>query len=336
MVSVGGQTGCFGLIASRADAADMESFMLKKSKLVIGFLAVLGLFIVPATGMAKTKVVASLGDLGAVARAVGGDDVTVKVLASPQEDPHFVDAKPSYVKELATADLVMLNGMSLEIGWLPTLIDNARNGNIQRGEPGYFDASTAVERKEVPKTEVTRAMGDVHPEGNPHYTLAPKQMARVSLALAKRLGKIDPKHKEAYTKRAKQLAKDLLRITKKWQNKFQNLPQACRNVTVYHEAWIYLREWLGLEEVAAIEPKPGVEPNPSHTAKVIETMKANAVPVVLRMEYYPSSTVQQIAEKTGAKVITSKGQARPDQTYESRVKQLVTDLYDVYTSSCGE
>jgi len=137
----------------------------------------------PALAQAEVRVVATLGDLGAAAREVGGPHVEVTTLAAPQEDPHFVDAKPSFVGEVARADLLVINGMSLEIGWLPTLLDNSRNGKVQQGEPGYFDASTVVERKEVPETEISRSMGDVHPEGNPHYTFDPRQMARVALAM---------------------------------------------------------------------------------------------------------------------------------------------------------
>jgi zinc/manganese transport system substrate-binding protein len=295
------------------------------------YLLVASLFILtllsPQLAQGEVRVVATLGDLGAAAREVGGPHVEVTTLAAPQEDPHFVDAKPSYVGEVARADLLIVNGMSLEIGWLPTLLDNSRNGAVQQGQPGYFDASTVVERKEVPETEISRSMGDVHPEGNPHYTVDPRQMARVALALGKRLGEIDPKHAEDYKKRARSFARECLKVAKKWSNKFEGLEQAQRRVVVYHEAWIYVLDWLGLERAIAVEPKPGVEPNPRQVRKVIDTIAGRDIEVILKMEYYPSATAARIAEKTGSSVVTSQGQARSEQNYIDRVDRLAESIY---------
>lgn len=276
----------------------------------------------------KLKVVATLGDLGAAAREVGGDRVEVKTLAAPQEDPHFVDAKPSYIADLARADLLVLNGMSLEIGWLPSLIDNAGNGELRPGEDGYFDASTVVERQGVPDQEIDRSMGDVHPEGNPHYSHAPRQMARVALALGKRLAELDPDHADGYKKRARTFAKACLKSARKWERKFEELPRERHRVVVFHEAWPYVLDWLDLQQVETVEPKPGVEPNPRHVAKVVQTMKDGDIPVILRMEYYPSSTVESIAEKTGATVVTSKGQTRQGEDYIERVDQLAESIWE--------
>ncbi len=274
------------------------------------------------------RVVATLGDLGAIAQEVGGSHVTVETLANPHEDPHFVDAKPSYLKSLARADLVVLNGMSLETGWLPTLIDNSRNGAIQNGESGYFDASNHIERKGIPQGEVTRAMGDVHPEGNPHYTIAPRQMARVALALGERLGELDPAHADTFKRRARSVAKESLKVAKKWESKFEALGESSRRVVVYHEAWVYLLEWLGLEAVAAIEPKPGVDPNPRHVASVVETMEAQRVRAIIQMEYYPSSVVDSIAQKTDSTPVRISGQARSGQGYIERIDALASSIYD--------
>jgi zinc/manganese transport system substrate-binding protein len=278
------------------------------------------------------RVVATLGDLGAIAEEVGGSHVTVDTLANPHEDPHFVDAKPSYLKSVARADLVVLNGMSLEIGWLPTLIDNSRNGAVQKGESGYFDASYHIERKGVPQGEVTRAMGDVHPEGNPHYTFAPRQMARVALALGKRLAELEPAHADTFKKNARSIAKECLRVAKKWESKFNSLDGAGRNVVVYHEAWIYLTDWLDLEAVAAIEPKPGVDPNPKHVASVVETMKSQNVRAMIHMEYYPSAVIDSIAKKTGATRVQIAGQAESDQDYIARVNALASSIYEALTA----
>ncbi|WP_168210820.1 metal ABC transporter substrate-binding protein [Persicimonas caeni] len=296
-------------------------------KMILPTVALLLVILIPDLAAAKVKVVATLGDLAAAAEEVGGEDVDVKLLARPQEDPHYVDAKPSFVREVAQADLVVLNGMSLEIGWLPMLVKNSRNPDIQRGEPGHFDASTFIERKEVPKQQIDRSMGDVHPEGNPHYTYEPRQMARVAIALGKRLGQIDPANKAAYQKRARKFARECLQTYKHWQEKFAELPAERREVVVYHEAWIYVLDWLDLERVATVEPKPGVEPNPRHVVEVIKTIERDEIPVILKMEYYPATTVERIADKTGAKVVSSQGQTRLGKSYIDRINALASAIY---------
>lgn len=300
---------------------------LRGCAVVAAILAAVGMVGVPAEASAKVEVVATLGDLGAAAREVGGDQVEVTTLARPQEDPHYVDAKPSYVRELSNADLLVANGMSLEVGWLPELLESARNGDIQEGETGYFDASTAVDRMGVPDTEVTRKMGDVHPEGNPHYTLDPRQMARVSIALADRLSEIDPDHEEGYQSRGRSFAKECLQTADEWSEKFAELPDERRRVGIYHEAWDYVLDWLDLEKVATVEPKPGVDPNPKHVAGVVETMNETGAPALLKMEYYPGSTAASIADETGAELISSQGHTRDGQAYIERVERLAGSIY---------
>jgi zinc/manganese transport system substrate-binding protein len=296
--------------------------------LSVAVASILIAFANPATAEAEIKVVATLGDLAAAARQVGGPNVEVVTLASSREDPHYVDAKPSYIRELSEADLLVYNGMSLEVGWLPTLTESSRNGAIQSGSEGNFDASQFVERKGVPDVKIDRSMGDVHPEGNPHYTHAPGQMARVALGLAKRLGKIDGAHRSEYQKRARAFARRCLELKRKWKKKFASLPEKRRRATLYHEAWIYVLDWLGIEKATTIEPKPGVDPNPGHVAKVVQTMKQRGVPVILKMEYYPASVAHSIADKTGAKVLTSQGQTREGQSYVSRVDDFAASLYE--------
>ena len=293
----------------------------------------LGTLALPRPSFAKVKVAATLGDLAAAAREVGGEHVEVHTLARPQEDPHYVDAKPSYIRLLSRADLLVYNGMSLEVGWLPELLENARNGSIQEGAEGHFDASTVVDRMGVPDTAVTRKMGDVHPEGNPHYSFDPRQMARVAIGLGKRLGEIDPAHKEGYRKRSRAFAKECLKVARKWKEKFADLDDDDREVTVYHEAWEYILDWLKLEKVITVEPKPGVDPNPKHVRKVIEAMKGAEVGLILKMEYYPSSTARTIAEKTDAKLVSSQGHTRKEQDYIERVEKLAKSIYEPLAAS---
>lgn len=297
-------------------------------RVTLATLVVLASFTLPAEATAKLEVAATLGDLAAAAREVGGDQVEVSTLARPDEDPHYVDAKPNYVRVLSNADLLVFNGLALEVGWLPELLENARNSAIQEGNDGHFDASTVVQKMGVPDTEVTRRMGDVHPDGNPHYTLDPRQMARVAIGLGKRLGELDPDHEEAYMDRARSFAKECLRTANKWEEKFESLPESRRRVVVYHESWEYVIDWLGLEKTATVEPKPGVEPNPKHVGEVVGTVQKKDVPAILKLEYYPSSTTEQIAEKTDSTVVTSQGQTRPDQDYIDRIEQLVRTLHE--------
>jgi zinc/manganese transport system substrate-binding protein len=291
-------------------------------------------WLAPQAAFAKVKIVATVGDLASVAEQVGGEHVEVELLASPQEDPHFVDAKPSFVREVAQADLLIANGMSLEQGWLPTLIKSSRNSALRQGSKGYFDASQHVERKGVPKAKVSRSHGDVHPEGNPHYTIAPRQMARVALALSKRLGELDSEHADDYRKQARRFAKQALQTAKLWEKKFADMPDKCRKIVVYHEAWNYLTDWLSLEVVIAVEPKPGVPPNPKHVAKVFKTIEANSVPAIIQMEYYPNSNTDMIAKRTGAYLLTVEGQTRSDQDYSSRANKMAGELYSALKARC--
>ncbi|MFP4600267.1 MAG: metal ABC transporter substrate-binding protein [Persicimonas sp.] len=292
--------------------------------------------LLPQLADAKVEIVATLGDLAATAEAVGGEHVDVTLLASPQEDPHYVDAKPSYVRKVAAADLLIFNGMALETGWLPTLVQNSRNSGIQSGQKGSFDASEHVERKGTRTDKVSRAEGDVHPEGNPHYSVAPPQMARVAMALGKRLGELDEDNAEHYRARAKEFAREALQTAKYWEKRFGELPDKCRNVVVYHEAWDYLTDWLDLTPTIAVEPKPGVPPNPKHVVKVISAIEAKTLPVVIQMEYYPDSNTKLITERTGAYLLEVEGQTREGEDYHKRVNKLGGELYSAIKARCEE
>ncbi|AWV90651.1 metal ABC transporter substrate-binding protein [Bradymonas sediminis] len=296
--------------------------------------AVFALFFAPNRADAKVKIVSTLGDLAAVSSAVGGPDADVTLLANAHEDPHFVDAKPSFVKHLSAADLLVYNGMSLEVGWLPTLTKGSRNAKIQAGADGSFDASHYVQTKGAATGKISRAGGDVHPEGNPHYSVDPRQMARVAVALGKRLAKIDPDNAAAYQSRARAFAKEALSSAKKWEAKFAKLPQQCRDIVVYHEAWAYLTDWLKLDVAIAVEPKPGVPPNPRHVAKVFKTIQSQKINAIVHMKYYPNSATKTIAQKTGAKLIGIQGQTDEGASYFKRIDTMAGDLYSALQGGC--
>lgn len=303
-------------------------------KNILVIFATFALLLSPTVANAKVKIVSTLGDLAAVATAVGGPDADVIQLANSHEDPHFVDAKPSFVKELTDADLLIFNGMSLEVGWLPTLTKGSRNAKIQAGSDGSFNASQFIDAKGVAQGKVSRAGGDIHPEGNPHYSVDPRQMARVAVALGARLAKIDPAHADAYRARAREFAKEALSNAQKWEKKFAQLPQKCHHIVVYHEAWVYLTDWLGLEVAIAVEPKPGVPPNPRHVAQVFKTIQSRNIRAILHMKYYPNSVTKTIAKKTGAKLIGIQGQTEQGGSYFKRVDAMAGEVYAALKGGC--
>jgi len=220
------------------------------------------LFALPA--LAKVRIAATVGDLGAIARAVGGDAVDVEVLARPTQDPHFVDAKPSLVLSLSRADLLMLIGLDLEVGWLPVMLTASRNAKVQPGNPGFLDCSTVVAPKEVPLQKIDRSMGDIHPGGNPHYTVDPNSALKIAAALAERLAELDGDHAALYRANAQKFTQELTARIAGWDKALA--PYRGRPVATYHKSWIYFADWAGLEMVAFVEPKPGIPPNPAHVA----------------------------------------------------------------------
>lgn len=283
----------------------------------------------PAMAEAKVKVVATLPDLAAVAREVGGPDAEVTALAVPTQDPHFVDARPSLVLPLNRADLLVLTGLQLEVGWLPNLIVGSRNPRIQNGTAGQLDASTVVPLKGVPTTAISRAQGDIHPGGNPHYMVDPRDGARVAKAIADRLGQIDPPHRAAYAQRAATLANNANALAAKESKRFAALPAAHRHVVIYHESMIYLLDWLGIKQIATLEPKPGIPPSPQHVAAVIGAMKADHTPVIVYEDYRPRNTGALVAEKTGAKLVIVPGGPDFDhgQGYLAYVEDVTNKLF---------
>lgn len=251
---------------------------------------------------AVVKVVATLPDLAAVAREVGGPDVEVTALSEPTQDPHFVDARPSLILPLNRADLLVLTGLELEVGWLPNLITGSRNARIQAGTIGQLDASTVVPLIGVPTQAVNRSMGDIHPGGNPHYLIDPRNGARVARAIAERLGAIDPPHRAAYAARAATLATAATALAARETQRFAHLPAARRKVVIYHDSLRYLLGWLGLKQVNTLEHKPGIPPSPEHVAMVLGQIRQEAVPAIVYENYRPRGVGTLLAEKTGAKL----------------------------------
>jgi zinc/manganese transport system substrate-binding protein len=259
-----------------------------------------GLAAVPPAG-AAVNVVASTEDLADLARQVGGDRVKVDSIARGYQDPHFVEAKPSFILKLSRADLLIAVGRDLEIGWLPPLIQQSRNSKIQVGADGYLDASLTAKILEIPTGQITRAMGDVHPLGNPHYWLDPENGRRVAKEIVAKLSRIAPADAPYFAARYADFDKRLSEAEKRWDATMA--PYRSIKMVTYHRSWPNFAERFGLDVVGYVEPRPGIPPSPSHTLDLIREMKAQKVKLIAVEPYFDLKTPNSIARETGAKVV---------------------------------
>jgi zinc/manganese transport system substrate-binding protein len=268
------------------------------------FLLALAIFGIAAQAADKLRVVATLPDLGAIAAEVGGAAITVNTLAQPSEDPHFVDPKPSFAKLLNKADLLIEGGADLEIGWLPPLVQNARNPKILFGQPGRVVASEGIEMKEWQRGPVDRSLGDVHPLGNPHYLMDPLNAPIVARNFAERFGKLQPVNAAMFHENATALEKNVSAHMTDWNRTLGPLKGV--KVITYHRTFTYFMDRFGLELFDTIEPKPGIEPSPSHIAGLINRAKTAGVKIVLVEENRPRKTPERIANEIGAQLVVVK------------------------------
>jgi len=250
---------------------------------------------------AAIKVVATTEDLAALAREVGGDKVQVDALAKGYQDPHFVDPKPSFILQVSRADLLIAVGRELEIGWLPPLISSGRNAKIQPGAAGYLDASQNVKILEIPTGQITRAMGDVHPSGNPHYWLDPDNGRKIAQSIRDKLSELSPNDKAYFAQRYADFDKRLAEAQKKWDATMA--PYKGTKLVTYHRSWPNFMERFGLNVIGYVEPKPGIPPSPSHTLDLIGEMKNQDVKLIVVEPYFDLKTPQAIANQVGGKVL---------------------------------
>jgi len=243
----------------------------------------------------KLNVVATTPDLAALARAIGGDAIDVKALAKPTEDPHFVDAKPSHIVTLNRADVLIDGGAELEIGWLPPLLESARNDKIAAGARGRISASQGVTLLEVPTT-FDRSKGDVHALGNPHFIIDPVNVKLIVTQIAEHLAQVDPANAGAYRKNLQAFNATLDTKLADWQR--QLAPYRGGKIVTYHKDFVYLAERLNLEVVETLEPKPGIAPSPAHLAQVITKMKAEKVRLILVQPFQNRKTAETVARQT--------------------------------------
>lgn len=262
---------------------------------------VLALSLASPAAAALPKVITTTEDLAALAREVGGDKITVDSMARGYQDPHFVEPKPSFIMKLHDADLLVAIGRELEIGWLPPLLTQSRNAKIQVGAPGYLDASIGVRILELPTGQITRAMGDVHPAGNPHYWLDPDNGRIIARSIAAALSRISPADRAYFDQRFADFDRRLTEAQKRWAAAMA--PYKGTKVVTYHRSWPNFTDRFALDVIGYVEPKPGIPPSPSHTIELIAEMKRQQVKLILVEPYFDLKTPESIAREVGGKVL---------------------------------
>ncbi|GAC1622098.1 MAG: zinc ABC transporter substrate-binding protein [Candidatus Acidiferrum sp.] len=249
----------------------------------------------------KLQVMTATTDLASIAQEIGGDKISVESIARGYQDPHFVDPKPSFLLKLSKAQLLIVVGLELEIGWLPPLITQSSNSRIQVGGSGYFDASRFAKILELPTGQVTRAEGDVHPLGNPHYWLDPDNGLRIAKGIQIKLSEMRPADAAYFAQRYDAFEKHLKESELQWQAQMK--PYAGRKVVTYHRSWPNFAEHFGLNVVGYVEPRPGIPPSPQHTVELIGQMKRDGVKIIMVEPYFDLKTPNSIARDTGGKVV---------------------------------
>jgi zinc/manganese transport system substrate-binding protein len=290
------------------------------------FLILSALFSCAFDSRATLNVVATLPDFGALAREIGGDNVSVTVLAKPTEDPHFVDARPSFVVQLRNADVLIDGGAELEIGWLPPLLQNARNPKIDIGKPGRVVASEGIRLMNVPGA-VTRAAGDVHALGNPHFSTDPIIAKAVAQHIAQSFSTVDPPNASSYQTNYKKFEATINAKLQEWGGAM--LPFKDQHVVAYHDSWPYFAHRFGVNIDIFLEPKPGIPPSPSHLAEVINLMKAQHIKAIIVEPFHDRKIAEKVASATGAKVVDFAqfpGGLSGTDSYVKLIDKLVSNL----------
>ena len=285
------------------------------------------LLLVGAVDAAQLEVVTTTQDLAAIARAVGGDAVEVRSITRGYWDPHFVEAKPSYMRHLNRADLLIYNGLELEIGWLPLLIQGGRNRRVMPGSLGSLDASTGLPIREVPVGQVDRSMGDIHPEGNPHYTLDPRNGKMIAAAIRERLKALAPEQGQTFEANSDTFQLRLSKRMEVWEHTARSLRG--RKIVAFHKQWEYLADWLGLEIVDYVEVKPGIPPSPRHIARLVELIERENITLLLRANFGNTRAAEKVAERAGIWLLTLPASVRGEEgivSYEDLFDAIVTRI----------
>jgi zinc/manganese transport system substrate-binding protein len=290
-------------------------------------LAALIALVLPAVAHAALEVVTTTEGLSALAKEVGGDRVRVESLSRGIQDPHFVDANPMLAVKLRRADLLVDVGLDLEIGWLPPLVTQSRNGEIQPGGRRRLTAASAVEALDVPTAPVSRAQGDLHPGGNPHFMTDPRRALDVAAAIAERLSALDGGNAAYYGQRLEGFRKRIAAAAARWQA--QLAPVKGRKLFTRHRTLTYFLDWSGLVSAGELEPKPGVPPPPGHLADLVLVAKREGVKAISVENYYDTRSAEVVARHSGARIVQIPGDVGGEpgvDTYERYVDMLVTRI----------
>lgn len=280
-----------------------------------------------AAGPGPFHVVTTTAGLGALAREVGGDRVEVTHLCQGYQDPHYLTAKPSLARALNRADLLVYNGLELEIGWLPPLVDSARNPRIRAGSAGDLDASAAIDVLDRPTGPVDRSSGDIHPLGNPHYLLDPRNGVKVAELLARRLGELDPAHAAEYTDRYRTFAARMDEATRRWEERASPLRGA--TIVAYHQQWEYLARWLGIRIAGYVENRPGISPAPRHLDELGRAARESHIAALLAANFNDLRPAEKVCQESGAALLVLPADVEGEEsiaTYEAHFDRLVDGL----------
>ncbi|MFN0178550.1 MAG: metal ABC transporter substrate-binding protein [Gemmatimonadales bacterium] len=290
-------------------------------------LAVLLTLLLAAPGFGQLRVVTSTTDLADIAARVGGGRVKVTHVSEGYQDPHFVEAKPSFVLQLAKADVWAFIGLDLEIGWMSLLLNGARNPKIRPGGRGYLDVSKVIPVMDVPTGTLDRSQGDVHPLGNPHYWLDPANGRRIAVAFKDKFTELDPAGAAGYAQNLGTFEASLTKAAEGWAPALASL--VGKPIVAWHTSWRYFAAFTRVNLVGFMEPKPGVPPSPSHLAGLIATMKRTGAKVIVMEPYYDRKMADLVASKTGASVLvlpSSVGGKKGLDDYLSVIRYNVTSL----------
>lgn len=249
----------------------------------------------------EVRVITTTTDLAEVLRTVGGDRVRITTLCKGYQDPHYLEAKPSFVVDVRRADLLAYVGLQLEIGWLPLLIDGSRNADLVAGARGNLPMSAGLAVLEVPEGGVSRAQGDVHPEGNPHYWLDPRNLAVMARTAAAGLARIDPQNGALFETNRAAFERRLEEAIPRWEARMA--PHRGKQIVCYHKTWEYLLAWLGLEVAGYVENRPGIPPSPKHVQEIEAIMRQRGIQVILAEVFVGTHQVEGLARRTGAQLL---------------------------------
>ncbi len=287
-------------IASSASVRSTLSRHPRPRFVIHGILCVAAM-LVTTQARAKLRAVASTSDVAAVLQAIGGARIELTTIARGSMDPHYLEAKPSYIVSLRKADLLAYNGLQLEIGWLPLLLDGARNRQIVWGASGHVAMSQGIDILEVPQGSLSRAQGDIHPEGNPHFTLHPRNVLRMAGTAREALARLDPESAAEYERNHATFVTALEAAIPRWEEQMR--PYRGRELVCHHKQWEYLLAWLGLVPVDYVENKPGIPPSPRHLDEIERLLRERHIPLLLGATFDNTDPLERLAERTGTKLL---------------------------------